>query len=439
MTKIRTIIRTNKRQDTIQTETFPSTLTFDELLSHINTLVRWKNFQITFDNVTTDQLMTVDSDEVLQQCYAASGDVISFTVMMSKQRGMFPEEVALLVQEGYPKGQSHGLLRKFNGDVSAARRELEVRRKVTELAKEGFQRGKCRKLLNANGGDVEVTRRILNDDPEDKVKILVEEGIPRKVAVRLMKRYNGDLNQVREEYFSPKEVDEDQYQDTADELVSQGFKPKRRVMRLLVKYHGDAEKVKEEISNKKRSSHWDSEKKRNKKKRNGETLETESVEEHDLPFSEVRTIYLDGNNMLYIEKEMRDYAISGRNRVHAERMLANLVLSYCQTSTDEINFKLMFDATSFHGYTDTHFEIICARKMGFSIADDALVHISEVNPDIRDTTLFVTSDKELIERLKSLGSFVMKPKDFLRKTKEIIGESEYEAILRQQVNLIEDK
>jgi len=142
--------------------------------------------------------------------------------------------------------------------------------------------------------------------------------------------------------------------------------------------------------------------------------------------------------MLYIEKEMRELSIRNRNKIKAEKMLANLALAFIQKSTNELNLKLMFDSTSLHGYTDFNFEILCARKMGFNIADDALVHISQENPETRDSSIFVTSDRELISRLNSLGSFVMKPKAFLSRVKEQIGENDYESILQQQLVLLEE-
>jgi len=159
---------------------------------------------------------------------------------------LYAEEVLALNSEGFPKGQARSLLKKNNGNVEAVRKELVLRRSVGELASEGFPKGKCRKTLIRFNGDVDAARRELGENASD-FQELVNEGIPRKLANKLMKKFKGDVSLAREHYLKS-QVDDANFREITEELFNQGYKPRRRVTRLLYKYNGDTDKVKEEIS-----------------------------------------------------------------------------------------------------------------------------------------------------------------------------------------------
>jgi len=74
------------------------------------------------------------------------------------------------------------------------------------------------------------------------------------------------------------------------------------------------------------------------------------------------------------------------------------------------NTNLVYEKVLSNG---TKFTVTSARP-SFKTSDDALVVFNEKqNPDVRMKSLVATSDRELCQRLKNLGTNVMKSKIFL--------------------------
>jgi len=82
---------------------------------------------------------------------------------------------------------------------------------------------------------------------------------------------------------------------------------------------------------------------------------------------------------------------------------------------------LMFDDTKLEEKTDSNFSLICARPK-YKTSDDYFVVLSK-DVEIPSSCLFVTSDKELRERLKENGVKICSPKKFMLFTISILGGS----------------
>jgi len=123
--------------------------------------------------------------------------------------------------------------------------------------------------------------------------------------------------------------------------------------------------------------------------------------------SGVVNLYLDGNNMLYVVSSIRALVLKRKNRA-AEAVLEDLARSF----SSALNLKhctLIFDDTK-RLVTEEAFSVQSARP-SFSTSDDALVEMAKANTE---PAVFVTSDRELLNRLEASGKHVLlcKPKEW---------------------------
>ncbi len=152
--------------------------------------------------------------------------------------------------------------------------------------------------------------------------------------------------------------------------------------------------------------------------------------------ADINTVYLDGNNMLYVEDAIRQKSI-GRGKGKAEQMLSDLAKSFCEASTTP-HLILVFDHTKTKSVQNIivngktlKFEVTSASP-SFQNSDDALVEWSSKLGDQAGKSLFVTSDRELQRGLQANGiENIMKPKKWFGFTKSFIGEEKYADLLKK--------
>jgi len=132
-------------------------------------------------------------------------------------------------------------------------------------------------------------------------------------------------------------------------------------------------------------------------------------------------LYIDGNNLLYIAKNIRNMTIKRKGSKAQEILIGSFELFSSLVKGLESVF-IIFDYTkSIYEKTvgeNTRFTIRSARPQ-FNTSDDALVSEAGTIP-IKERSLFVTSDRGLCTRLNALGTTVVKPKMFFKIVLSII-------------------
>jgi len=128
---------------------------------------------------------------------------------------------------------------------------------------------------------------------------------------------------------------------------------------------------------------------------------------------DITHLYIDGNNLLYIAKNIRNMTIRRKGNKAQEILVGSFEFFSSFVKGLESVF-IIFDYTSsVYEKTvgvNTRFTITSARPQ-FTTSDDALVSVAE-KIQMKDRSLFVTSDRGLCSRLLALGSKVVKPKTF---------------------------
>jgi len=132
-------------------------------------------------------------------------------------------------------------------------------------------------------------------------------------------------------------------------------------------------------------------------------------------------LYIDGNNLLYIAKNIRNMTIHRKGSKAQEILIGCFELFSSLVKGLEEVF-IIFDYTkSVYDKTvgeNTKFTIRSARPQ-FNTSDDALVSVAE-GIERKERSLFVTSDRGLCTRLVALGTKVVKPKMFFNTVLSII-------------------
>ena len=154
--------------------------------------------------------------------------------------------------------------------------------------------------------------------------------------------------------------------------------------------------------------------------------------------TDIERVYLDGNNMLYVDDNIRKLSI-GRSKKKAEKIITELVVNFSREQRVPTVI-LIFDNTSQtsnqklqteQGVVD--FSVRSARP-SFNDSDDALVDwAGNLNDDVKKS-LFVTSDRGLQLRLLEKGvTQIMKPKKWFSFVKAKLGEAVYNEIVEQKL------
>jgi len=134
----------------------------------------------------------------------------------------------------------------------------------------------------------------------------------------------------------------------------------------------------------------------------------------------VAHLYLDGNNMLYVLSPIRSLVLKRNNRA-AEEALEALAKKFCSALKLE-HCTLIFDDTK-RVLKEEKFEV-CSARPSFVTSDDALVDWAKRNKD--RPAVYVTSDRELLHRLKECGNhvFLCKPKEWFFYVAQVLSGSD---------------
>jgi hypothetical protein len=152
----------------------------------------------------------------------------------------------------------------------------------------------------------------------------------------------------------------------------------------------------------------------------------------------VACVILDGNNMLFVEKEIRTLFIKKKTNL-AQQLLINLSIEFCNLFQNVNNLIIFFDSTDLKYDSEDIREnniTINNNKLGLKIklisarpnyktSDDALVEFASSGQINLDSSLFVTSDKGLIQRLQDKNvKFIMRSGKWFNNYKlKLVGSS----------------
>lgn len=139
----------------------------------------------------------------------------------------------------------------------------------------------------------------------------------------------------------------------------------------------------------------------------------------------IKNIYLDGNNMLFVDDIIRKRCLKKQTKV-GEAMLAKVVFQYCVASLIP-NSLLVFDNTK-QVYSKESEGVLLKVQSAypeFESSDSAFkVWAGGMNAEELKAVLFVTSDRELNQRLKEKGvQNIMKSGEFMKSAKILLGEA----------------
>lgn len=153
----------------------------------------------------------------------------------------------------------------------------------------------------------------------------------------------------------------------------------------------------------------------------------------------VSALYLDGNNMLFLTSALRRHALGRGQRWRAEAMLTSLAESFARAkrATGLCNTVMIYDSINKRrcGVKNldegARFAVASARPE-FATSDDALVAWAQALPPQQvKASLFVTSDRELKNRLLAVGALVAKPKQWVELARRTIEDGQTDAAFRQ--------
>jgi len=135
-------------------------------------------------------------------------------------------------------------------------------------------------------------------------------------------------------------------------------------------------------------------------------------------------LFIDGNNLLYMTKTLRNYTLK-RKINRAQEIINTATEIFASRMTGLKDVYVIFDNTS-STYekileNGTNFFIKSARP-DFSTADDMFVNWCEKNKNISPNSLHITSDRALCGRLNIEGAKVMKPKAFFNLTLKLTSQ-----------------
>jgi len=173
-------------------------------------------------------------------------------------------------------------------------------------------------------------------------------------------------------------------------------------------------------------------------KRRRTRLSLVALQEYEEIPSYIERIYLDGNNMLFIEDSIRRLVL-GKNRKRAEEILADIAYEFGLYLGAKFDIILVYDHSDWgvekkiiSEEKSSEFTVLSASPK-YKSSDDALVNwAQELGSDSVKKSLFVTSDRELQVRLSEAGaSDIMKPGRWLKIVKKKLGEEKYHSLLSQ--------
>jgi len=238
---------------------------------------------------------------------------------------------------------------------------------------------------------------------------LEKAGFKPKKVLKLLSKTNGDVAAVKAFFEAKKKL---------DDLIMVTKTSKRE------RDHGKKDRSWKKEGRSENKQNWKTEKKMmkhtrkyfEKTERKGRRMRSD---EEAVPVglqlptinswpTEVQTLYLDGNNMLFVMAALRSLVLKKKNLRSAEKLLAALAKKFTQQmKLNKCN--LVYDDTNL-AISEEHFSVSSARP-AFSTTDDAFVDcaVKSTGP-----AMYVTSDRGLIKRLteSNTQTIIVKPKVF---------------------------
>jgi len=234
-------------------------------------------------------------------------------------------------------------------------------------------------------------------------------------------------------------------------LEGMGF-PRKRALRVLYRMDGDLEKTVNVLA----EWHQQKENRNNKRKFDQDTLNIDKlqIEDHEEErqrnkrlrkignFSHVQLpvdgiwpeqftrIFVDGNNLMFLSNGLRNLTLKKNFRA-VENVLASITEHFSEHT--KITAILMFDGTP----TNTHktlqngstLTVTSARPL-FATTDKALIHWAKNNPTEVATSVVVSSDRALSGELKEVGLVSVKPSEWLK----FVAGAEYQNWIEEKVS-----
>jgi len=121
------------------------------------------------------------------------------------------------------------------------------------------------------------------------------------------------------------------------------------------------------------------------------------------------TVYLDGNNMLFVCSSLRSLVLKRQIR-KAEQILVSLARKFA-IMLNLAKCVVIFDDTDKHEESESF--VVCSARPSRSTSDDALVEwATSSQRALSPAGIFVTSDRELCVRLSEVGAVLVRPKEW---------------------------
>ena len=149
----------------------------------------------------------------------------------------------------------------------------------------------------------------------------------------------------------------------------------------------------------------------------------------------VSSLYLDGNNMLFVDSFIRKLRLS-RKKNEAEDILAKLIRAFSKEKSIAKTILVYDYCEKKKPLNDENdlgiFEVLSASPE-FNSSDDALVEwANKINPSEKNKSIFVTSDRGLQKRLEQTGiKKIMGTGVFFKIMKEFLGIEKYNSLLKK--------
>ena len=221
-----------------------------------------------------------------------------------------------------------------------------------------------------------------------------------------------------------------------ERLYHLGFTKLSRNLKYLKLYNGDIDQIlahfeskdkirKESEREPKKHHEYRKDRKERAPREDSPALELKELTEWP---AHIRTLYLDGNNMLFVEDAIRKLVLGRKNKL-AEQVLAELALEFAKV-IGTFNVILIYDSTNQISTQDAvaqngntiKFSVVSSTPE-FTNSDDALVAWSEKLGDKVGECFFVTSDRGLQVRLSQNGvENISKTKRWFNLVRSTIGD-----------------
>ncbi len=282
-------------------------------------------------------------------------------------------------------------------------------------------------------------------NPKRKFKKLFEYDGNQDLALESLIKHNEKqiIRKEEKQMNCLQELEKQEFSTRHQELVSKGFTDPKLNLRLLVKYKGDLNKVLNKIE-----GNYEKKQPRNNVR---EGLSIEKIQNMSIckevkkKFkeengnictkkidSEINQMYLDGNNMLFVDEKLRKLCLSRRKSV-SEKLIANLAIELGKKlGLEEII--LIFDNSKniYKTTIDSLNLCVVSAKPDYETSDDALVNWMEKKESF-ENILIVTSDIGLQSRLKDKGvKHIIKSGNWFKLVKENIGQENYNMIVSNE-------